>query len=67
MSDRAYKVTREYHNQEFDFDLYPGDVLYNGSLEPDLMAQLLSDGVLVADGVEFDPYEPEQEIFEENE
>jgi hypothetical protein len=66
MSDRDYEVTREYHNHEFGFWLYPGDILDDGSLEPDLMAQLLSDGVL-AEGVEFKTYEPEQEIFEEDE
>jgi len=66
MSDMAYEVTREYHNHEFEFSLYPGDVLYDVNLEPDLIAQLLSNGILVLEG---DPYEPEGpfDIEEENE
>ena len=47
-----YTVDQEYYNAEFDFYLYPGDVLVDGDLEPDLMANLQVAGVLVADGAE---------------
>ncbi len=47
-----YSVEQGYYNAEFDFYLYPGDVLVDGDLESDLMANLQVAGVLVAEGAE---------------
>ena len=45
-----YTATRDHYISEFDIDLFEGDVLVDGDLEPDLMANLTAAGVLVAEG-----------------
>ena len=50
-----YTVSRDHYNQEFDIDLYPGEVLEDGDLDADLMADLTAHGILVAEGVESAP------------
>lgn len=58
-----YTITRDYYVAEFDIELFEGDVLYDGDLEPDLMANLQVYGVLVSDAapvVETDP-EPQDD------
>jgi hypothetical protein len=39
-------AVEEYYNQEFDFWLYKGEVIYDGDLEPDLIAELCATGVI---------------------
>ena len=48
-----YRVMEDYHSAEFEFDLYEGDEFSDGDsldnilIEPDLIANLLTSGVLV--------------------
>ena len=59
-----YEVVQDYYSAEFDFVLYPGDVLLDGDIEPDLMAQLAASGVIEAVGADDAPVvevEPEPE------
>lgn len=44
-----YQVTQDVYVQEFDLELLIGDWVYDGDLEPDLIAQLVSAGVLVTE------------------
>ena len=46
-----YTIQRDYYVAEFNYELYEGDVLYDGDLEPDLIANLLVYGVIVSDAV----------------
>lgn len=45
-----YTVQTEYVSAEFGWAVYPGDVLVDGDIEPDLMAQLVASGVVVPEG-----------------
>ena len=63
-----YIVVEEYHDAEFDFDLYPDDFLYDGDIEPDLMAELYYRGILYPEykrGVKFVPPVKEEPELEE--
>jgi hypothetical protein len=42
-----YEVLEDFYIQEFNVQLLVGDRLSDGDLEPDVIAQLLSVGVLV--------------------
>lgn len=47
-------IVTEYHNHEFGFSLYAGDVFQHEDVEPDLIADLLSRGI-VRDRTEREP------------
>lgn len=47
-----YIVTQEYESAEFGWIVYPDEVYEDGFAEPDLVAQLVSAGVLVPEGAE---------------
>lgn len=42
-----YEVQEPYSNDEFEFELLPGDILFDGDIEPDLMAELQFKGIVV--------------------
>lgn len=44
-----YTIAQDFYVQEFDIELYVGGVVSDGDLEPDVIAQLVSQGVLVSD------------------
>lgn len=44
-----YIIAQDFYVPEFDIQLNVGGVVYDGDLEPDLTAQLVSNGVLVSD------------------
>jgi len=41
-----YQVKAEYHSDEFDWTIYPGETYRDGDMEPDVLANLCSMGVL---------------------
>jgi len=43
-----YVVKQDYYNDEFDFELYEGEFVCDGDIEPDLMANLTASGVVEA-------------------
>lgn len=43
-----YEVTRDHYVSEFELSLAAGEVVYDGQLDPDLIAQLAASGVLAA-------------------
>ncbi len=56
-----YTCSYDYYNKEFDIELYEGEVLQDGDLEPDLMADLKAHGILVVEGVEIAPEDDQGE------
>ena len=44
-----YTVIEDYDNLEFGFVLFPGEDLYDGDVEPDVLANLMALGVVEAD------------------
>lgn len=54
-----YTVVRDYYVAEFDVRLLAGDVIQDGQGEPDLVAELVSSGVLEPE------YIPAQEFFDD--
>lgn len=46
-----YTFQVDYENSEFDFAVSTGTDVWDGELEPDLIASLLSQGVLVVEGL----------------
>ncbi len=60
-----YTIQRDYYVAEFNYELYEGDVLYDGDLEPDLIANLLVYGVIVSDAVPMVEVDPELEDAED--
>jgi hypothetical protein len=55
-----YTIAQDHYVPEFDIQMYVGGVVYDGDLEPDLIAQLVSQGVLVSES----PAPVEEEISE---
>lgn len=41
-----YRVLKDHHLQEFDLDLYEGEILNEQELEPDVWGNLISLGVV---------------------
>ena len=46
-----YTILTDYYSMEFNFELHKGDVLYNGDIEPDLIANLVVAKVLLSERV----------------
>ena len=45
-----YTIEQDYYVQEFDIQLYAGGTVQDGDLEPDVVAQLVSQSVLLPEG-----------------
>lgn len=43
-----YTIAHDFYVPEFDVELFEGGVVWDGDLEPDLIAQLVSQGTLTA-------------------
>lgn len=57
-----YTIAQDYYVTEFDVTFYVGGTVWDGDLEPDLTAQLVSNGVLVPVQVEAVEAETDDEV-----
>ena len=53
-----YTVAQDFYLSELDIWLLAGNTLQDGDLEPDVIAQLLSQGTLVSDSISVEDEAP---------